>query len=373
MKRVIICILLASLLLSGCTGWLNASYHSVTRYEDDGSQEDAQIVSVSSFSGMCQTLCELVASGTQSAIISVSRYDQEKVASDMERAIENVMATDPVAAYAVENIVFELGANAGQPAVALTIGYIHDRTEILKISRLETMEEAKAAMAAALDACNSGAVLYVSRFEQMDFTQWVSDYAAANPDTVMELPEVTANLYPEEGEARVVELKFNYQNSRESLRAMQSKIGSLFDAAVIYAGDDDDVQEQYYKLYSFLMGLFQEIQVETSITPAYSLLQHGVGDSKAFATVYAAMCAKTGLECVTVTGTKNSEPWYWNIITCDGAYYHVDLLQIRLTDEFEMKIDADMSGYVWDYSAYPACVAPEAEPETEPKETQAEE
>lgn len=371
MKRVTLCVLLISVLLGGCTGFFDASYHNVTNYEDSGSQEDAQIVSVSSYSGLCQTLCDLVETGTQSAIISVSRYDQEKIASDMEKAIRNVMTSDPIAAYAVEKIVFELGTNAGQPAVALTIGYLHDRAEILKISRLETMEDAQKAMANALDACDSGVVLYISQFEQMDFTQWVSDYTAANPDAVMELPAVTANLYPEVGEARVLELKFTYQNSREALRAMQNKVASLFNAARIYAGDNDDVQDQYFKLYSFLMGLFQEYQIETSITPAYSLLQHGVGDSKAFATVYAAMCKRIGLECITVTGTKNGEPWYWNIILCDEIYYHVDLLQIRLTDEFEMKADEDMSGYVWDYSAYPPCVVPEAEPETQPQETQA--
>lgn len=365
MKRIIPWILFVSLLLSGCTGWLDASYHNVTAYEDDGGREEAGNVSVSSYTGLYKTLCSLVENGTQSAIISVSHYDQELVATDMETAVAEILATDPIAAYAVESIEFELGTNAGQPAVALTVSYVHERTEILKIVHLKTMDDAKKTMAEVLDDCNSGVVFYISQFEQMDFDQWVSDYAAANPDTVMELPEVTANLYPEEGDARVVELKFSYQNSRESLRAMQSKVVALFDAAVIYAGDNDEAQEQYYKLYSFLMGLFQEFQVDTSITPAYSLLQHGVGDSKAFATVYAAMCAKTGLECVTVTGTKNGDPWYWNIISCDEVYYHVDLLECRMTDEFVLKVDTDMTGYVWDYSAYPVCEA--VEPETQPE------
>ena len=41
-----------------------------------------------------------------------------------------------------------------------------------------------------------------------------------------------------------------------------------------------------------------DYRIETSITPAYSLLRHGVGDSRAFAVVYAAMCQQAGLECL---------------------------------------------------------------------------
>ena len=368
MRRLIPMALMVCLLLSGCSGWLDASYHNVTPFQPEGGYVDNQTTSVSTYDELCASLCDLISSGTLNAIISVSKYDQPRVALDMDAAIEKVMTTDPVAAYAVEAITYELGTNAGQPAVALNITYLHDRMEILKISHQETMDDAKNVVATALNSCSAGIVLYISEYEQIDFDQWVQDYAASHPDTVMELPKVNVNIYPETGEARVIELKFTYQTSRDALRAMQEKVGPLFNAAVIYAGDNEDAKEQYYKLYSFLMGLFQEFQLDSSITPAYSLLQHGVGDSKAFATVYAAMCQKIELECITVTGTKNGEPWYWNIIAVGEDYYHVDLLQCRQAEEFALKLDVDMAGYVWDYSAYPSCVAPEQEQEPEIEE-----
>ena len=98
-----------------------------------------------------------------------------------------------------------------------------------------------------------------------------------------------------------------------------------------------------------------DYKVETSITPSYSLLRHGVGDSRAFATVYAAMCRAANLECIVVTGTRSGEPWSWNMICEDGYYWHVDLLNSNEKGKFEKKLDADMEGYVWDYSAYPLC------------------
>ena len=67
------------------------------------------------------------------------------------------------------------------------------------------------------------------------------------------------------------------------------------------------------------------------------------------------MCRAAGLECIVVTGTRSGEPWTWNIICQDGAYWHVDLLRCNETGKFRRQLDMEMTGYVWDYSAYPSC------------------
>ena len=151
-----------------------------------------------------------------------------------------------------------------------------------------------------------------------------------------------------------MELTFAYENSTDSQRQMRSQVKTVFDSASLYVSGEGADNQKYAQLYSFLMDRFR-YKLETSITPAYSLLRHGVGDSRAFATVYAAMCRNAGLECMTVTGTRNAEPWTWNMICEDGVYYHVDLTQCKENGGFREKADADMNGYVWDYSAFPAC------------------
>lgn len=369
MKRIIPMVLLISLFLSGCSGWLDSNYQNVTPHEEQSGYVDTENVSVKNYTQLCNTLRGMVENGTESAVIAVGQYDQTQVEDDMEKALAEVMTTDPIAAYAVEDIQFELGANAGQPAVAVSIRYLHSRSQIRKIQRVADLEQTKTAISDTLNGCNSSIVLYVESYEDMDFEQWVSDYAADNPDLVMEVPAVSVSIYPDDGEARVVELRFTYQNSREVLRLMQTKVSTLFDAAAIYAGDEGDEAERYFKLYSFLMGLFQTYQLDTSLTPAYSLLQHGVGDSKAFATVYAAMCEKAGLECIVVTGMKAGELRYWNIVRCEDVYYHVDLLSCDQSDAFvmhtdeEMRAGGEMTGYVWDYPSYPACGVKQTEEE----------
>ena len=189
----------------------------------------------------------------------------------------------------------------------------------------------------------------------------------------MEIPQLSEGIYGT-GEGRVVELNFTYQNSRESLRQMRNQVEAIFDAAEVYVSGDGADYLKLTQLYGFLMERF-DYQVETSITPAYSLLRHGVGDSKAFAVVYAAMCHQAGLECYVVTGTRNGEPWYWNIVCSDGDSFHVDLLRCREFGGFRRFSDRDMNGYVWDYSAYPECGGGQSQ-QTEqiiPEETKANE
>ena len=119
MKRLIPLLLCCSLLLSGCAGILDGSFHSVTPHEEKNNQKEEQIESAGDYAGLYAILCAMVERGEESGIISVESYDQSKVESDMNRAIRQAMAKDPITAYAVTEITFELGANAGQSAVAL--------------------------------------------------------------------------------------------------------------------------------------------------------------------------------------------------------------------------------------------------------------
>ena len=227
------------------------------------------------------------------------------------------------------------------------------------------MERAESIVSDALEGYNSGIVLLVEDYKTRDFAQFVQDYAERHPQTVMEIPLVNQTVYGT-GKNRVVELIFAYQTNRDSLRRMQSQVQPVFDAAALYVSGDGEDQQKFAQLYAFLMERF-DYKLETSITPSYSLLRHGVGDSRAFATVYAAMCRRAGLSCQVVSGTKDGEARFWNIVCIDQVYYHVDLLTSSDAGGMKACADEEMTGYVWDYSAHPVC-GPQPEAGTEPTE-----
>lgn len=359
--RIVALVLATALLLTGCASWLDGEYVSVKLHAGQTGWEERESVSVSNYQQIRSALAEMAESGAENGILSVEGMDRDYVISNMELAVSYVMENDPVCAYAVEEITYELGTSAGVSAVAVSITYRHGRSEIQRIKQVRGMDEAKELIGTILRQCEGSLVMRIEDYEDTDLAQVVRDYADANPAYVMEIPQVTANVYPEKGSQRVVEMLFSYQTSVETLRSMQGYVQPVFSASSLYVSGEDAEQVKFSLLYAFLMER-NDYDVETSITPAYSLLRHGVGDSKAFAVVYAAMCRRAGMECMSISGTRKGEPWFWNIICQDGIYYHVDLLQSHSAGTYRTMTDEEMAGYVWDYSAYPACgVAPEGE------------
>lgn len=351
MKRIV-CVFLLAALLTGC-GWNGETYVQVTPRNDRTAGNSTGAAPAENEEQLRAALQRMAASGIENDILYTLNMDSEELDQFMARTVHFIRMEDAIGAYAVDSVRYEIGTNSGKTAVACSITYRHNAVEIRKILHLRNVEQMRKAITEALEDCRTGVVMRVDNYEETDIAQLVQDIARTSPQTVMEIPEVVEEVYGS-GEAKVVELSFSYENSRESLRQMQSQVAPVFDSAALYVSGDGSDFQKFSQLYAFLMERF-DYNIGTSITPAYSLLRHGVGDSRAFATVYAAMCAKAGLECLVVTGTRLGDPWTWNMICDSGRYYHVDLLASAPNNFFREIIDADMVGYVWDYSAYPEC------------------
>ena len=372
-QKVILAALVLSLLLTGC-GWVNRSYVSVEPHREQRQTAQADVIMAANYLELLDALGDMIASGTEVATIKIPEYPENTISYAMERAVIHARENDPIGSYAVADIHYELGSSGGIPAVSVSISYHHSRSEIQRIRKTSNIQGAERIVAEALKNYEPGVVILVGEYENRDFVQFVQDYSEENPQTVMEIPQVRQNNYGT-GKDRVMELIFTYQTSRDALRRMQSQVQPVFDSAPLYVSGEGEDYQKFSQLYAFLMERF-DYKFETSITPAYSLLRHGVGDCRAFSTVYAAMCRSAGLECITVTGTRSGEPWTWNIILDDGCYYHVDLLRSNLAGQFRELTDSEMRTYVWDYSEYPACVGEGteavAEDSTVPAETEPE-
>lgn len=359
MKRMITAAMAAvCLLLSGCSTWMDGSYVSVKPHVEQQPQISSDMRTISNCDELLAAIATMVKYGKSNEVFIISDYDSLLLSSDVSEVERIIKIQNPIGAYAVDSIESDIGVNAGLTSLAVKINYRHTKAEILRIKNVAGMEEAKKAVYSAMNQLKSGLVLQIEHYQDTDFEQVAADYALKYPEKVIEVPEVTALVYPDFGETRVVELKFSYQTSRDALRNMQNMVSGVFASADLYVSGDSNDVDRYYHLYGFLDGRYNYV-FETSITPSYSLLCHGVGDSKAFAAVYSAMCRQAGLTCQVVTGTRDGKPWYWNIIRMRDTFYHVDLMESIRKGKMEVHSDREMSGYVWDYSAYPKCGDPQ--------------
>lgn len=352
MKRIAVLLLALCLLLCGCNNWGSGSYSSVTPHVD-AEQAQKPVVTASSYEELTAALISIVEGGTTSGIIPIHYDDDTAIHTDMEMAIRDVCQNNPYAAYTVNHIGYELGVSGSRKVVSVQISYLQNRVPANQIQRVETRKQAEQLVAQQLNACSEGLVLYFDTPENVDYVQMVADYALTHPQLVIEAPEVTVNLYPQDGQQQIVELKFSYQTSRVQLQTMQNKVALVFTSASQHVTGRWTEEAKAERLYDFLMGRY-DYSIQTSITPAYSLLLHGTGDSKAFAMVYAAMCNQARLECYVVTGTRDGSPWVWNVIRINDTYYYIDLLRCSNRREFHLSTEAEMADYVWDHSAYSA-------------------
>lgn len=356
MKRTVIAyFLIFCMLLSGCGMGFDSEYvwqasHPMPEATDSGLR-----ISASDYAGLYDALKQAVESGVSQLTISVANYDRNAVEPDMKKAAQALRICNPIAAYAIESFAWELGSAGGEQVLAVQFTYIYDQSHIKKIKTYSQQQNMEEAVYEALGACEAAIVFRVSNYQETDFVQLVEDYAAENPHVIMELPQVTVGVYPESGADRLIELKFIYQTSRDTLRNMQSQVMTVVDAAVDIVSISGQTRGKYIQIYALVMERFPQYSYETSITPAYSLLLYGVGDSRIIATVFATICREAGLECLTVVGTYDGEPRYWNIIRIDDVYYHLDLLRSKEEGQFREMADDEMEGYVWDYLAYPSC------------------
>ena len=336
--------------LSGCK-WMDGSYVSVTPHQVSLSQSaEGNALEVRDYAQVCSALISLIDSGSTNGLFSLAGYAEEEAMADMAQAVEYVTKTYPIGAYAVEHIDYETGTALGSMAMQVDITYRRSREEIESIRTVRRNTGAEAAIADGLNEGVEKLVLQITGYHDMDFTEMIRDYAWQNPDRVMEMPRVSVEINPKKGSTRVVELQFEYQTDRQTRRAMREEVQPVFSSAALYVSGQAGERVKLSQLYTFLTERFDYV-LETSVTPSYSLLCRGVGDSRAFAQVYAAMCSRIGLKVRTVQGTCGGEAWWWNQVCIDGRWYHLDLLA---PGGFQTMTDEQMTGYHWDPQEYPA-------------------
>ena len=344
---------LALLFLGGC-GWMDGSYVSVTPHQVGlGQTGEGAVHAVHNYTELRGALTGMVDSGTEEALFSLAEYPKEEVPGDLQRAVDYVQGIYPVGAYAVESIDYDFGTGLGSSALSVDITYRRTRAQIEGIRTVRWISGAKKEVEDALDQLADTLVLQITGYQEADFNAMIQDYAQRNPDRVMEVPSVSVRKFPDQGETRVVELSFYYHTDREELRAMREQVQPVFSSAALYVSGGAGEWTKFNQLHTFLTERFETYTIEPTITPAWSLLCQGVGDSRAFAQVYAAMCSRIGLEARMVSGRRNGENWWWNMVRIDGNWYHLDLLTFR---GFELLTDGMMTGCEWDREAYPAAV-----------------
>ena len=280
-------------LLTGCTAWTGDSYVSVTPHAEGYAQtEPGDVAEAASQEELTEVLARLVKNHTDQATVDVSQYDGN-LEKELDLATREVMETDPVVAYAVEDIRLQQTEVGVRQMVSVEILYSRTQEEIQAIQSAWGESGIKNRVIGALERAEPAITLQVANYQPVNLDRFVRTYYEEHLETIMECPQVVVQVYPDQGSERVVEIQFRYSISQETLLQMRRDVQVLLNSAAGYVEGLTSEQVKANRLYAFLRPLF--VQSRPSETPVYSLLCVGAGDSRSVAMVYGLLCRRARL------------------------------------------------------------------------------
>ena len=364
MKKLLSAILIASVLLglTACSGWGQDEFLFVTPHAEQPvsseSTEEEVPLTVTNRSELRGAVLSFIRDWTERGTFLVSGYSGD-ITADLAETIRYATEEDPIGAYAVDYADAELSGNGESGVISLNIVFRRSAAEINSIVTVNGIGGAYAKIQQALTDYNTALTLRIRNYEEADFTAYIRDFCLENPDQMPALPELSAQVYPNEGETRILELHMVYPKTRDELRVMQAEVNTILASvhSFIHSGSTD--AERVTRLYRFLAGRFvYTIDTEEPVMPAYRLLCDGAAHSLSFATVFRYECSSEGMDCRLISGFKDGVSHYWNLIRLGREYYYVDLMRDMLSggNSPELLTAAQLTeeGYVWEAGDYPA-------------------
>ena len=235
MRNFIACLLLLGLLagLSACgadDSYLSVRTHvepSIPATETPQQEEPPTAGNRSELRG---AMLSFVRNWTEQGEIRISGYSGDLTA-DLTETVRYITQEDPIGAYAVDYADAELRGDAQTGTVEVSIVFRRSAAEIDAIVTVSGVNGAHAKIRQALANFDAALTLRIRSYEDADFSGYIRTYCLEHPDSAMALPEVSAAVYPETGETRILELHFTYSQPRDTLRSMQAAVNTILDSA----------------------------------------------------------------------------------------------------------------------------------------------
>ncbi len=403
MKRLLCFVLAAAaaLTMAGCSSIFDREYYVVEAYEapaEPAEAEEDAAAAITNYASLRRAIVRLVSEHTESAQLQIQNYDGN-ISQDISTACWEVKSSTALGAFAVDYISYDLKRIVSYYQAELHITYKRAAWQVDAIEKASNASALSAKITEALQQDETYVVLEINAAAVTGETvrEAASDAYYADPLTCPVLPQVETGLFPESGVDRILDIGIDYGLDGETLALRRTELGQALAALLaepeeeagaapgeteaeepadetdgdVTEGEADEAAseepappgeaERYSALCDALCGVCA-VSPDGGST-AWDALTRGTADSEGAAMAFEALCRASGLDCVIVIGRMGGETHYWNIVSVDGRYCHLDVsARDGETPVFLLSDEALLSlGYWWDNSEYPACPAAEQE------------
>ena len=358
------------LCLFGCGAILDGDIrveapHSATPYvRPQREQPEA-----SSFAELKEAMHDLVMQHEESGTITYYSFETD-VQEDIDRACAEIRGADPIGAYAVSEIKGLPTKIVSYHEVDVSIEYRRTKQQVESIVTVPTLKQLQNQLLVVMSDYQDEAVFRTTlrgvTAEAIDV--YVKDTYYQNPRSIVMMPRMTVEIYPEGGSDRIFELSFS--NILQS-GILKQNSASLSDSVRRYAeaACGDNAPEMLLSLAKYLIGacvydegtakVISDYGPQNNAATAYGALVTGSAVGEGFAMAYKALCEEIGFDCIIVLGHLDGMVHAWNIVTLDKDSYHIDLSMCAANgiETAFLKTDADFiqSSYEWDTKKTVSC------------------
>ena len=357
-SRIAALLLTAAVLLtmSGCLPLLNRTYYVEKDYAADETGGGETERKVRDSADIYRALLAFIQQHAENGKLIFSDYTGD-MESELTQTIRRVKNESALGAFAVESISYETSRIVSYYEADVKLTYKRTAEQIdgifqaLSTANLREVLDAALAQRQTYLAVKTGA----SELDAGQITQMLQAAVDHNPLQVVLLPEMSFEIFPPEGSQRILEITLRYARSEEKMAQMQTDMETR---ARLLTQDAAWAESAGVRAYLLAQGLAGQVELTEDAATGYDALVLERADSRGLAMAYAEVCSLADIPCILVQGTYNGKTQYWNIVTIDGSFYHVDLsLWNRLgpANAFLAGDDAFRQNHSWDDKTVPAC------------------
>ena len=353
-KRITALFCAAALLLTGCSSMLERESVSVTLHNSAPSTDGSpSILKAGSYQELVNALVYLVDQGQETGTIRVYT-DKDDVAGHLEDACLELIREDPLGAYAVNHISYEISPLVTCSEADVTIDYRRTPQQIASVVPVTGTTAIRAALKEAMNEYAPEAVLRIGYFDR-DPNYFLSLARQAfydDPVTALDYPDMDMAIYPDKGRRRIVELSFTYHLSRDELAARESvlkqELVQLARTVPFSAG------------IPFILSAADALLLKTSYDPeggstAWHALTDHTANNEGLTLAFACLCQELKIPFRVAEGTLEGSPRFWTIVSTPEGWRHIDLTR---SEELLTDAEAKDIGYRWDAASLPKCAPP---------------
>ena len=153
--------------------------------------------------------------GEEDGVIRLYQYVSVtgSAASDVDAACLEVSKEDPLGAYALDYIKYDVSQSASYYQVAVTLAYTRSQEELRSVISVTGSSAIHRELLTILPNRPSQAVFRISYFTQEDSAEGIRQAvvdACAQIENLPPLADIQVQLYPDSGQQRLAEIRFTW-------------------------------------------------------------------------------------------------------------------------------------------------------------------